>query len=119
MEDKRKATGKKAEQKVAKLLEEKGYTILEMNYRCRFGEVDIVAKDGATLVFIEVKYRKDRALGTGEEAVFYQKQRKICKCVPFYLYEHRLSNDIPIRFDVAAVLKEDVHLIKNAFEYME
>ena len=105
------------EQAVGAFLEEQGYEILEYNYRCRSGEIDIVAKDGEYLVFCEVKFRKDNQAGNPLEAVDFKKQRIISKCAFYYLSTHRL-HDIPCRFDVIGVLGREITLVKNAFEYI-
>ena len=101
-----------------KYLEKQGYQILEYNFRCRNGEIDIIAKDGEYLVFCEVKYRNTEEKGHPLEAVSLQKQRKISKCAMYYMNRKRL-NDVPCRFDVIGILGEEVVLLKNAFDYTE
>ncbi len=100
-----------------------GGLIAERNFSCRQGEVDIIALDGGYLCFIEVKYRKDESFGLPEEAVSFQKQKKICKVSKFYLYSKYKSFDIPIRYDVLAISVIDGILsfrwIKDAFCYIE
>ena len=91
-----------------------GYEILEYNYRCRSGEIDIIAKDGGCLVFCEVKYRSGRGKGTPLEAVDYRKQQTIFRCASHYLTGKRLSG-IPCRFDVIGIEGTAVTHIKNAF----
>lgn len=98
-------------------LMKQGYQILQYNFRCRMGEVDIIAKDGAYLVFVEVKYRTNTASGEPLEAVDLQKQRKISKAAAYYCMTHGYGETTPCRFDVAAILGNDIQLIKNAFEY--
>lgn len=105
------------EQKAGEYLKEQGYTILEYNYRCRIGEIDIVARDGRYLVFVEVKYRKNTKSGLPQEAVNLHKQEKISKTAYFYLVQHKLPMDTPCRFDVAAILGEEITVVKNAFSY--
>ena len=99
----------------------KGCRIIARNFRCRQGEIDIIAKDGAYLCFIEVKFRKDDGFGEPQEAVNVSKQRKISRVSRFYLYSKKVSFDIPIRYDVIAVsLNEGSYTfkwIKNAFDY--
>ena len=94
---------------------EQGYEILEYNYRCRYGEIDLVARDGEDLVFCEVKYRQNQRSGTALEAVDLRKQRNIRKVAEYYLMQHRVG-DIPCRFDVVGIEKNTFILIKNAFE---
>lgn len=105
------------EQKAGEYLKEHGYEILEYNFRCRMGEIDIVAKQGGYLVFVEVKYRTDTHTGEPEEAVNWQKQRKISKVAMYYCLTHGYGTSTPCRFDVVAVTGDRIRLIQNAFEY--
>lgn len=125
MTDKRKNRNKRQigayyEQTAGRYLEQLGYKILEYNYRCRLGEIDIVAKDGEYMVFCEVKYRSDRKRGNPLEAVDFRKQQTIFRCAMFYLTEHGFEN-IPCRFDVIGIegepynVNNKVSYIKNAF----
>lgn len=111
----RRAVGASYEEQAARYLEKQGYRILERNFFSRYGEIDLIAKDGDTLVFIEVKYRSSIAAGDPAEAVTEKKQGRIRKTAQYYLCRHRISEDIPCRFDVAAVLGSQIRLIKNAF----
>ena len=104
--------------KAGAYLEKYGYKILEYNYRCRQGEVDIVARDGEYLVFCEVKYRSGAGSGYPEEAVDLRKQKKISKCALYYLTVHGLV-DVPVRFDVVSIEGEQFRLYQNAFDYGE
>lgn len=106
------------EKKAADYMKDGGYTILCMNYRCRLGEIDIVAKENDTLVFAEVKYRKTNAYGMPEEAVGYHKQKKICDVAGYYLMKHSTSAHLNVRFDVVSILGDEVKIYKNAFEYI-
>ncbi len=114
-----KETGKRGEEIAAAYLEKAGYRIRERNYRCPFGEIDIVALDGKEVVFVEVKGRKSDDFGEPEAAVDARKQAKLSRIALNYINEHDL-NDRNARFDVVAVrfLKgsERVRLIKNAFD---
>ncbi|MCR5546303.1 MAG: YraN family protein [Lachnospiraceae bacterium] len=110
-------TGTKYEELAANKLKEEGYEILEMNYRCRIGEVDIIAKDKEYLVFVEVKYRKTSKAGMPQEAVNYKKQKKISATAAYYLMSHHYRDDVSVRFDVVSVLSNEVEIIKNAFPY--
>lgn len=98
-------------------LKSRGYRVLKRNFRCRLGEIDLIAKDGKTLVFIEVKTRRNHRYGTPQEAVTLAKQAKLRKVAAYYL--QRLDQDIPCRFDVLAVTIKDGTpqpvLIRNAF----
>lgn len=108
-------TGSQYEEKAAEYMKQQGYRILERNYRCRQGEIDIIAQDEAYLVFVEVKYRSSTEKGYPAEAVTERKQRIIRQVAAYYLYSRRLSEQTPVRFDVAAILGEEIQYIKNAF----
>lgn len=109
--------GSRYEKLAAGYLKEHGYEILEMNYRCRRGEVDIVARDGAYLVFVEVKYRADGRRGHPAEAVTPKKQQTISFVAMHYCASRHVSGDTPIRFDVVAILREEIVLFVNAFPF--
>lgn len=97
-------------------LKDKGYTILEQNYFCKIGEVDIIARCDNTVVFVEVKYRKNDSYGNPLEAVTQAKMRKICRVADFYMMSHKLG-EVSARFDVIGVLGNEITHIENAFEY--
>jgi len=84
-------------------LREAGLKIITLNFRCRLGEIDIVARDGDYLVFTEVKCRKSRAAGNPLEAVNAFKQRTIRKVAAFFLLRYGLKQDTPCRFDVYGI----------------
>jgi len=113
------STGKRGEELAAAHLTEAGYRIIERNYRCPFGEIDIVAEDGETLVFVEVKSRRSAAYGDPQLAVGHEKQKKISRIAMNYLKEKRLCHR-PGRFDVVAVKMlpsgYSIEIIRNAFE---
>ncbi len=113
--DPRKATGQAGEEAAARYLEQQGYTILERNFRLRIGEVDIIARDGEYLVFIEVKTRRSKKFGSPFEAVDVRKQQQIMKVATAYVQ----GREIAVRFDVVAVHLNgqtvQVELLKNAF----
>ncbi|MEA1964278.1 MAG: YraN family protein [Candidatus Aerophobetes bacterium] len=115
----RKELGKRGENSAVKFLKGKGYEIIERNYRCPVGEVDIVAKDKRTLVFVEVKTRTSTNFGLPEEAISYRKRQHLSRIASFYLVYHKIK-EANCRFDVVSVLMsdkiKDIHLIKNAFE---
>ena len=110
-------TGPWGEALAAEYLRKKRYAILASNYRCKFGEIDLIARDGRTLVFVEVKYRRSRAYGNPAEAVDGRKQHTICRVSDYYRMTHGISEDQPCRFDVAAIEGDEVCLIRNAFPY--
>lgn len=113
----RRKTGTLYEQKAAVYLQQQGYQILETNFRCRYGEIDLVARDGAYVVFVEVKYRRNKRMGEGQYAVDGRKQYRICFTAAWYLMKHRLPESTPCRFDVVCVEGEQVTLIQDAFPY--
>jgi putative endonuclease len=110
--------GKAGEDLACAELERRGYAILARRYRRRGGELDIVARDGPTLVFVEVKSRGGRDFGDGCEAVTPLKQRRIAALALDYMARHRL-HECPCRFDVVSVMLEDgaprVEVYQNAF----
>jgi putative endonuclease len=112
-------TGKRGEALAAAHLVEAGYRIVECNYRCLFGEIDIVAEEGETIVFVEVKSRRSGTYGDPQLAVGHDKQKKISRIAMQYLAEGGLQNR-SARFDVVAVkfLPEGhkIELIRDAFE---
>ncbi len=101
-----------------RFLEKNGVRILERNYRCRMGEIDIIGLDGDTRVFFEVKYRKNASAGEPYEAVGYKKQRIICRTADHYRMTHSLSVDMPYRFDIISIRGDSTEWYKNAFEYI-
>ena len=109
--------GTEKEKLAGAYLEKNGYKIIEYNFRCRQGEIDIIARDGEYLVFCEVKYRSDMSKGTPLEAVDYKKQRVISRCALFYIMKQRLG-DVPCRFDVVSITNQEIQVIKNAFDYV-
>ena len=113
MKNKR-ALGSRYEAEAAAFLEHLGYRILEQNYRDRRGEIDLVAKEGRYLVFVEVKYRVDGRNGFPAEAVTLQKQQHIRRTARYYLYSHRCG-EIPCRFDVVSILGKEICWIRDAF----
>lgn len=93
---------RRGEDAAAAYLERVGMTVIERNWRCTSGEVDIVALDGQTLVVVEVKTRKSESAGTPEEAVSRSKQQRLARIARHYLAYADIS-DIDVRFDVIAI----------------
>ena len=108
--------GDKKEEFVCEWLETQGYRIVERNFRCRSGEIDIVAMEGERYVFVEVKYRSGLQYGVPEEAVSFAKQRKIIHAARVYLYRHGRGTDVPCRFDVITFYAGRVRWLRDAFE---
>ena len=120
MTEARLSLGKEGEIFASKFLKKKGYKIKETNYRSPLGEVDIIAMDGKTLVFIEVKTRRNMAFGHPAEAVNKRKQLQIAKTAQHYLSSKKLTNH-EARIDVVSVLAKEgcemeAEVISNAFE---
>lgn len=108
--------GSKYEENASRFLTEQGYSILEKNFRCRMGEIDLIGKSDGYLCFIEVKYRSSREYGFPSEAVDDRKRRRIVKTALSYMNYHKLSTDTACRFDVVVILDHEYTLIKNAFD---
>lgn len=110
--------GSAYEQQAGLYLSDHQYHILEYNYRCKLGEIDIIAKNGEWLVFCEVKYRSTDVKGHPLEAVNVRKQHRIYKCAMYYMMERGID-DVPCRFDVVGILGDEVILVKDAYTYGE
>lgn len=106
--------GKIGEARAVYYLKKAGYKIINTNYRCSVGEIDIIAIDGNVLVFLEVKSRKNTDFGNPAEAVNYKKQQHIAKTAITYIKQNNLF-DSPVRFDVVEIIDDDINLIKDAF----
>lgn len=111
----KRTVGTKYEQKAADYLALAGYRLIEKNYRCRVGEIDLIAVQGSYLVFVEVKYRSDTKAGYGYEAVDWRKQKKIRRTALWYLTEKKIPASQPCRFDVVSFNAEEITLIQDAF----
>ena len=112
-------TGRQGEDLAAGYLESAGYRIVERNYRCPFGEMDLVARDGETIVFVEVKSRRSDRFGPPQASVGPKKQKKMSQIALHYIEQKQLHSR-EARFDVIAVsllpAGERVELIRNAFD---
>jgi len=106
--------GKLGEEKASEFLKNNGYTVLERNFRCKIGEIDIIAKIKDTIVFVEVKTRSSIKFGYPKEAVDYRKQTKIHNVALTYL-KLKGKLDSKIRFDVIEILDGSVNHIENCF----
>lgn len=96
-------------------LEKRGYVIIDKNYRCRMGEVDLIARNEGYYVFIEVKFRQAQSMGAPYEAVNDRKQMKIRQTAQWYMMARHLPPQTPVRFDVVSICGSDIQLFKNAF----
>ncbi len=111
--------GEEKEKLAADFLCTLGYDILETNYRTRFEEIDIIARDEKTIVFVEVKYRNSNRYGDPLEAINYGKQRRISMGALSYLSQNNIPiESTSIRFDAIGIFKGKITHIKNAFGYM-
>src|SRR6476646_3341927 len=111
--------GARAEELCAELLRRAGLRVLARNWRCRHGEIDLVAEEGATLVFAEVRYRRDERYGGAAESVTAAKQARLVAAARFYLMRRpEASSERPCRFDVLLLDSLEagrIRWIRNAF----
>ena len=107
--------GKEKEQKAADYLEKNGIKVTANNYYGKYGEIDIVAEDGKTLVFVEVKYRKNDSNGKAEESVSKAKMRRLYITAMEYITKNRIAESISVRFDLIAINGNRINWIKNSF----
>jgi putative endonuclease len=115
----RSSLGKEGEDLAQQFLRQKGYQVIERNYKSPLGEIDIIAREGKILAFVEVKIRRSPAFGPAKYAVGPRKQRRLSRVALNYLNHHGLKN-VSARFDVVAIDvlqgKEEIELITNAFD---
>lgn len=116
---KQKELGQKGEEIALRFLKKNGYRLIETNYTCPMGEVDIIARDKDTLSFVEVKTRRSTSFGPPQLAVDQRKQEQLSRIALHYLKEKKLEG-VKARFDVVAILLgpkgEEIELIRNAFD---
>lgn len=106
--------GTKYEQMAKEYLLVQGYLVLYMNYRCKIGEIDIIAQHENYIIFVEVKYRSKSSFGYPREAVNYKKQQKITRVAEYFLKSH-LRSHANCRFDIIEILGTSLTHIKAAF----
>ena len=116
--------GKSYERIAGAFLEKQGYQILQYNFYCKVGEIDIIAKNEQTLVFCEVKYRKNLQKGHPFEAITKRKQQIISCCAMYYLTKMQTELQVKmqmktpdVRFDVIGIVDTQIEWIQGAFEY--
>jgi putative endonuclease len=118
MKNARRQLGDQGEDLAAAALRQQGYKILERNYVTPLGEIDLIARQGKTLVIVEVKTRKSLRFGSPQESVSVTKQNRLRRLADYYLKDKRLVGS-PVRFDVVAVTlageRPQVEIIPNAF----
>lgn len=111
--------GVRGEELALEKIKHLGYKCIARNYRCPLGEVDLVARDGDCLVFIEIKTRRERPIGYAKEAITGRKKRQLSKVALAYMKSHNCC-DTRSRFDVVAISlkgdEEEIEVIQNAFE---
>ncbi|WP_419841781.1 YraN family protein [Candidatus Poriferisodalis sp.] len=114
MTDRRQALGKHGEDLVERWYAERGYRVLERNWRCSLGELDLVVSDGSQLVFCEVKTRSSDRYGTGFEAITSRKQQQVRRLAAHYV-RWRGGWKGSLRFDAASVARDGVRVRCSAF----
>lgn len=98
-----KEIGSSAENIAKQYLEQHGLRFIDNNFSSRFGEIDLIFREGETLVFVEVRYRKNNAYGHSIETITQSKQQKIIKTAEYYLHKNQLSESLHCRFDVIGI----------------
>ena len=115
------STGERIEKLACRWLKQQGLQLIERNYRCRMGEIDIVMTDQQRLIFVEVKYRRQDSYGAAHETVDWRKQQKLIKAAQYYLLHRPKFNTMACRFDVLAAQPANKgdklrwHWIQDAF----
>lgn len=111
--------GQAIENLACKYLQEQGLKLLERNYRCRLGEIDLVMQENKVLIFVEVRFRKNLYFGSAAESVTSSKQHKLVKTAKYYLQQKKLTDSTACRFDVLGITNSpqspQIEWIKNAF----
>jgi putative endonuclease len=102
------------ESRAAKYLKRSGYEILKHNYKCPVCEVDIIARRGDTIAFIEVKTRTDDSFGAPKEAVDFRRRQRYTNAARYYFYRKQITSTV--RFDIIEIYKGQINHIENAFE---
>jgi putative endonuclease len=117
--DHRQSLGKRGEELACAELEKRGYVVVDRRFRTRCGELDIVAREGGVLVFVEVRARSGCHFGTPFESVTWQKRQRLCRMAESYLCAKRLAGTA-CRFDVVSILEEHgtqtIELVRGAFD---
>ena len=113
--------GRKGEEEAVRLLRKSGYRIVGCNVKAKFGEIDVVARDGPVLCFVEIKARRSVTFGWPEEGVTFDKRQRLSRLANWYVQKHRVMGT-PLRFDVVSILWNPdgsparSRLIKGAFD---
>ena len=116
--------GQYTESLACEYLENKGFKLIEKNFTCRLGEIDLIMKDNNSIVFVEVRYRRSINFGSGIESITTSKQKKLIKTASLYLQQHDKLNKYPSRFDIVSITGNietsnlnniDFYWVENAF----
>lgn len=105
------------ESMAAEYLKQQGYEIIERNFSCRLGEIDLIAREGDSIIFVEVKYRSRNDCGYPSEAVNQKKQRRISNAASYYIWKKYGNRPVSCRFDVVSIQKEKITLYRDAYAY--
>ena len=105
--------GQKAENLALRYLQSKGLSLIEKNFSCRYGEIDLVMLHKKVVVFVEVRYRKNTQFGTGAETVDYRKQQKLLNTAQYYLQHHHNYSQLTARIDVVSISKQLSEAVSN------
>lgn len=108
--------GQEAEEHACRYLQQQGLQLIERNYRCRQGEIDLIMRDKQGTVFVEVRYRSNPNFGGGAESVDQRKQHKLIAAAAHYLQQHHTLAQQPARFDVIAIAPGALEWIRDAFQ---
>ncbi|MCY4037707.1 MAG: YraN family protein [bacterium] len=111
----RQALGRWGEDRVVRWYRRRGFEVLERNWRCRHGELDVIVRRGPVVAVCEVKTRSSLAFGTPAEAVGWQKQRRIRRLAALWLSEQERRGALQLRFHVAEVVGRQLRVIESAF----
>jgi putative endonuclease len=109
-------SGQAAENLAKAYLLKQGLIFLERNYHCRHGEIDLIFKDEASIIFIEVRFRRQVAFGSACETIDRKKQKKIIQTAEYYLYNHRLTESVVGRFDAIGITPSKSYSKTRALE---
>lgn len=113
-------TGNDAELRACQYLTEQGLELIERNFHCRYGEIDLIMRERQTIVFVEVRFRKAKGLVNGAQSITSGKQLRLVRSASYYLQQNKLNETIPARIDVIAVTQNDdehqFDWIQNAIE---
>lgn len=113
--------GRQAEDQACRFLEKHGLRLLTRNFRCKYGEIDLIMQDGNVLVFVEVRFRRNHRFGGPLASITPEKQRRLLMAAQIYLQQHPVKGkDAGMRFDVVALSAEaenpDIEWLPNAIE---